>query len=62
LKRSDELFDLHKNRCEIPLRRDNTATGQKMKLLKKIRPEPISKEWIRVHGKARDREKAEHTR
>ena len=40
----------------------NTATGQKMELLKKIRPEPISKEWIRVHSKARDREKAEHTR
>jgi hypothetical protein len=25
-------------------------------------PEPISKMWIRVHGKARIGEKAEHTR
>jgi hypothetical protein len=30
----------------------NSATGQKMELLKKIIPEPISKEWIRVHGPA----------
>ena len=29
--------------------------------LKKIE-EPISKMWIRVHGKARSGEKAEHTR
>ena len=30
LNQIDELLDIHKNRCEIPLWRDNAAIGREM--------------------------------